>query len=184
MADWLLTWQEENEDDERPLLFYKGNKVGSTKKSWRRIGRELGIEGFSQYSFRHFMADQVRMLFRRVPRENRSLLLGHTVRDGSRTTGHYEGDDPLALADVALATDCVLALLAERCERNLFAIEVRFNRDDLLANGRAIDSKERDKIEERWWETQSDANPSLHPNSLLTGKLTGNFVEFARLMQF
>lgn len=117
---------EGNEDKDHsvpPLLFYKGEKVRSTKKSWRRIGRELGIEGFSQYSFRHFIADQVRLLFRRVPRENRSLWLGHTVHDGSPTTDHYESDDPLVLADVALATDCVLCLLAERCERDLFAIE-------------------------------------------------------------
>ena len=28
-----------------------------------------------------------------------------------------------------------------------------------------------------WWQTQSDSNPSPLPNSLLTGKLTGNFVK-------
>ena len=33
-----------------------------------------------------------------------------------------------------------------------------------------------------WWRMQSDANPSLHPNSLLTGKLTGNFVKIACLV--
>jgi hypothetical protein len=26
-----------------------------------------------------------------------------------------------------------------------------------------------------WWRMQSDANPSQHPNSLITGKITGNF---------
>jgi hypothetical protein len=35
-----------------------------------------------------------------------------------------------------------------------------------------------------WWRTQSKSNPSPLPNSLLTGKLTGNYVEFARLMRF
>jgi hypothetical protein len=41
----------------------------------------------------------------------------------------------LAFADVALATDCVLSILAERCERKLFVIEVRLNRDDLWVIG-------------------------------------------------
>ena len=39
--------------------------------------------------------------------------MGHVVRDGSR----YESDDPHVLADVALATDCVIALIRERCNR-------------------------------------------------------------------
>src|SRR5262245_803648 len=38
--------------------------------------------------------------------------------------------------------------------------------------------------ETAWWRTQSKSNPSPLPNSLLTGKLTGNYVEFARLMRF
>jgi len=35
------------------------------------------------------------------------------------------------------------------------------------------------KIEEKWWRTWSNANQSLCANSLLTGKLTGIFVESA-----
>jgi hypothetical protein len=84
------------------------------------------------------MNDQVRKLFAMVPRENRSRWLGHVVRDGSRTTDHYESDDPHALADVALATDCIMTLLAERCERSLFAIETRLNRDELKAIGARV----------------------------------------------
>jgi hypothetical protein len=34
------------------------------------------------------------------------------------------------------------------------------------------------------WCTQSDANPSLFPNSLLTGKLTGNFAKTGGRRQF
>jgi hypothetical protein len=34
------------------------------------------------------------------------------------------------------------------------------------------------------WRTQSISNLSQHPNSLLTGKLTGNFVEFLRAARF
>jgi hypothetical protein len=44
-------------------------------------------------------------------------MLGHVARDGSRTTDNYEGNDPLALMDVALAVDCIMSLLAERCQR-------------------------------------------------------------------
>jgi len=85
------------------------------------------------------MADQVKKLFRGVPREHRSLWMGHVVRDGSRTTAHYESDDPHMLADVAIATDCVLALVQEYCKRPLFAVEPLLNIDDLVAIGaRAI----------------------------------------------
>ncbi|HEY1362784.1 MAG TPA: hypothetical protein VGF60_11120 [Xanthobacteraceae bacterium] len=65
------------------------------------------------------------MLFRAIPREHRSLWLGHVVRDGSRTTDYYEGSDPFALMHVALAVDCIMALLAECCSKRLFAIELR-----------------------------------------------------------
>jgi hypothetical protein len=98
------------------------------------LARDCGIEGFSQYSFRHFMADQVRRNFALIPREDRSRWLGHVVRDGSRTTDHCQGDDPQDVAAVALAT-CISALLAERCERDLFAIETLLNRVQLAAIG-------------------------------------------------
>jgi hypothetical protein len=85
-------------------------------------------------SFRHFMADQVKKLFRNVPRELRSLWMGHVVRDGSRTTTNYESDDP-----VALATDCVIALVQEHCRRRLFAVDVLLTKAKLQAIGaRAI----------------------------------------------
>ena len=35
-----------------------------------------------------------------------------------------------------------------------------------------------------WWRTQSDSNPSPLPISLLTGKLTGNFVKSAHFLRF
>jgi integrase len=89
------------------LITYKGRKVATVKRAIRRAGADLGLVGFSQYSFRHFMADQVKKLFRGVPREHRSLWLGHVVRDGSRTTENYEEDDPHVLVDIALATDCL-----------------------------------------------------------------------------
>jgi hypothetical protein len=102
---------------------YKGKRVATVKRAFRRIGAELELKGFSQYSLRHFMADQIKKLFRNVPREHRSLWMGHVVRDGSRTTANYESDDPEMLADVAQATDCVIALIQQHCARPLFAVD-------------------------------------------------------------
>jgi hypothetical protein len=113
------------------------------KRAFRRIGTELGLMGFSQYSLRHFMADQIQIkkLFRNAPREQRSLWMGqvvdgHVVRDGSRTTANYESDDPEMLADVTLATDCVIALIQQHRGRRLFAVDVLLTKKDLHAIGR------------------------------------------------
>jgi hypothetical protein len=57
------------------------------------------------------------------------------VRDGSPTTASYESDDPDILADVALATDCVIALLQEHCSRPLFAVDVLLTKAELEAIG-------------------------------------------------
>ncbi len=147
LSGWLQVWRQLDaqrdakdvaagiEPREEGLLVYKRKRVATVKRAFRRIGADLGIEGFSQYSFRHFMADQVKKLFRGVPRELRSRWLGHVVRDGSRTTDSYEGDDPHELADVALATDTVIALVAEHTARPLFAIEPRLNRASLKEIG-------------------------------------------------
>src|SRR5215470_15007089 len=97
LAGWLKRWM--HEDAERAardrevgkqpaedgLLVYKRERVACVKRAFRRIGHELGIDGFSQKKFRPFMNDQVRKLFAMVPRENRSRWLGHLVR-GPPTT--------------------------------------------------------------------------------------------------
>ena len=120
------------------LLVHGRKRVASTKRAWQRLSDDLGLEGFTQKSFRYFMAEQTKMIFRPIPREQRSAWLGRVVRDGSRTTGYYEGQDPMALIDVALATDCIMSLLAERCSRKLFAIEMRLTADDLLEVGARV----------------------------------------------
>jgi integrase len=132
LAGWLKTWEREDEARRTKdvaagrellpdaLIVYKRVKVATVKRAIRRIGAELGLVGFSQYGFRHFMADQVKKLFS-IPRELRSRWLGHVVKDGSPTTKHYEHDDPYELADVALAVDCVMALIQEHCGRPLFS---------------------------------------------------------------
>jgi hypothetical protein len=73
-----------------------------------------------------------------VPREQRSLMLGHSVKEGSETTDYYESGDPWALADAALATDCIMTLLTERTEQPLFAVETLLNRDQLAAIGARV----------------------------------------------
>ncbi len=151
LAGWISRWTQEDAgrraaeaqvdtaEGRKPrdegLLVYKRARVGSVKQAIRRIGRAVGIPGFTQKSFRYFMTDQVKRQFRGIHREQRSLWLGHVVRDGSRTTDAYESDDPHALADVALAVDCVISLVAEHCQRPLFAIETLLNRRELEAIG-------------------------------------------------
>ena len=147
LAGWLPVWSKEDEarrvaalaENRTPpevgLIVYKGKRVATVKRAFRRMGTELGLMGFSQYSLRHFMADQIKKLFRNVPREQRSLWMGHVVRDGSRTTANYESDDPGMLADVALATDCVMTLIQQHCAKPLFAVDVLLTKKDLQAIG-------------------------------------------------
>lgn len=68
VADWLQAWTQADQRQAaedlaaglRPkapaLLTYKRERVATTKKAWRRIGVDLGLDGFTQKSFRHFMA--------------------------------------------------------------------------------------------------------------------------------
>ena len=150
LAGWLPAWAAEDakrrardldlglEPVEPGLLIYKRKRVASVKRAIRKVGPKIGIEGFTQKTFRHFMTDQVKKLFRGVPRELRSLWLGHVVRDGSRTTDNYEGDDPDDLADVALATDAVIALVSTHTQKPLFAVEPLLKRAELKAIGARV----------------------------------------------
>ena len=70
--------------------------------------------------------------------EHRSLWMGHAVRDGSRTTANSESDDPEMLTDVALATDCVMALIQQHCAKPLFAVDVLLTKKDLQAIGARV----------------------------------------------
>jgi hypothetical protein len=70
-----------------------------------------------------------------VTREQRSIWLGHVVREGSQTTSNYEAEDPEFLEDVALATDFVMQQVQAKCRRRLFAIEMRLNRKELARIG-------------------------------------------------
>jgi hypothetical protein len=107
----------------------KGKRVATVKRAFRRTGAELGLMGFSQYSLRHFMADQAKKLFRNVAREHRSLWTGHVVRDGSRTTAG------------------AITLIQQDCSRPLFAVDVLLTNRDLQAIGGQSNSKNSEKTE-------------------------------------
>ena len=64
--------------------------------------------------------------------------MGHVVRDGSRTTANYESDDPGMLADVALATDCVIALNPAALRQAAIAVDVLLTKKDLQAIGARV----------------------------------------------
>jgi hypothetical protein len=89
----------------------------------------------TQKTPRTFMATMVRKLCPLIPRELRSRWLGHRMQEGSKTTDHYEIDDPDYLRAVALATDFILCELQQRCETRLFAVEPRLKLAELARIG-------------------------------------------------
>lgn len=116
------------------LLVYQGDRVASVKKALGRQTAKAGVK-VSPGRFRHFMSTMVRRMARNVTREQRSLWMGHVVKEGSHTTSNYEPDDPEFLADVALATDFVMQQLQIKCRRPLFAIDVRLTKKELFRIG-------------------------------------------------
>ena len=134
LAGWLDHW------GDGPLLVYNGERVANVKKALVRSAAKIGIK-ISAGRFRHFMSTMVRRHCKHVTREQRSIWMGHVVREGSQTTSNYEAEDPEFLADVALATDFVLQQLQARCRRRLFAIEVRLNRKELARIGAKLPEK-------------------------------------------
>ena len=151
LTDWLdewarvdaVTWEKENgapPQSPTPLLRFKRKRVANVKRGVKRLADEIGLLGFSQYCFRRFMPTMVRKLCPLIPREKRSLWLGHSVA-GSRTTKHYENFDPDVIEDVALATDYVLCELQKRCRTRLLAVELQLNPSDLRRLGAKLATK-------------------------------------------
>lgn len=146
LAGWLDRWGKEAaeaaarahaagvEPSPAALLMFQGERVLSVKKALGRAGERAGVK-LTPGSFRHFMPTMVKRLCHGVAREQRSLWMGHVVREGSRTTDNYEAFDPEYLADVALATDYVMLQLQAKCARALFAIEIQLNRRELARIG-------------------------------------------------
>lgn len=116
------------------LLVYQGERVADPKKGLRKSAAAAGLV-LSPGRFRHFMSAMVRRHCKHVTREQRSLWMGHVVKEGSQTTSNYEPEDPEFLEDVALATDFVMLQVQEHCKRRLFSVEVRLNRSELARIG-------------------------------------------------
>jgi hypothetical protein len=106
LLGWSLAWNEPY-----PIR-WKADRVVSVKKALRRVGAYLKMPLLNRYTIRHFMATLVRhqklSLGRRVSREQRSVWLGHSIKEGSDTTSWYETYDPDYLAEAREATDLIM----------------------------------------------------------------------------
>jgi integrase len=147
LAFWLCEWAREDAatregleaTGERlpdpALITFNGERVASVKKALKVRTTALGIAKFTPGTFRHVMATTVRRLCRNVSREQRSIYLGHAVKEGSRTTDNYEAFDPDYLWDVTLATDFVMQELQRYAKRKLVSIDERLTRKEMARIG-------------------------------------------------
>jgi integrase len=146
LSDWLDRWRDEDiaayqakhgsqPNHPLPLLVYKGERVAVVKRAIRRIADEAGVPELTQKTIRAFMATHVRKMCPLVSRERRSLWLGHTVKEGSLTTEHYEAFDVDVLDEVALATDFVIGELQKLTTTRLFSVEVPLTKAELRRIG-------------------------------------------------
>lgn len=144
---WLGEWQREDAEmraqieaageplPDPALITFNGRRVASVKKAIKARTLAIGVAKFSPGTFRHVMATTVRRLCRTVSREQRSIYLGHAVKEGSRTTDNYEAFDPDYLEDVSLATDFVMQELQRYAKRKLVSIDGRLTRRELARIG-------------------------------------------------
>jgi hypothetical protein len=58
------------------------------------------------------------------------------------------------LADVALATDCVIALIQQHCGRPLFAVDVTVDEEGFAGERGEGHSRNAEKTESWWWARQ------------------------------
>lgn len=116
LAGWLRHW-----DADAPMI-WDGRPVTTMKKTFKRHAEACGLPSFTQYTVRHFMATQARMVKPPVSKEQRDVWLGHT--DG-RTGGWYEHRDPEFLEDARRATDSIIKELQRFTKRALSARKLR-----------------------------------------------------------
>jgi hypothetical protein len=129
LAAWLDKW-----GTDEPLLVFQGERVASVKKAFRTLSKTVGFK-VNPGSFRHFMSTRVRGLCRHVSREQRSIWMGHVVKEGSRTTDNYEAFDPEYLRDVAMATDYVMEQIQAKCSRQLLLMKTRLTKREIAHLG-------------------------------------------------
>jgi len=119
-----------------PPMQWRGEAVANVKKAFVGAARRSGVP-VTRKTFRTFMATTVRKLCPAVPREMRSVWLGHSVLEGSRTTDHYEVLDPDYLLPAALATDYVFCQLQRLCARPLLTVEPLLTKAEVARIGAA-----------------------------------------------
>ena len=159
LAGWLPVWEKEAAEQratacaagrstpEPGLIVYKGKRVATAKRAFRRLGSELGLNGFSQYSFA--------ISWRTRSKSCSATCPASIVRSGWVTSCAMarsqrritNSDDPDALSDVALATDCVIALIQEYCGRPLFAVDVLLTKGKSAGNRHPRDTRNCQKTE-------------------------------------
>jgi integrase len=120
LAAWLAHW-----NDDRPVKGFQDivekriNKIGKDEKL------KLGMPDMTCYTIRHFMGTQLRRSTSPVSREQRSKWMGHTVKEGSKTTEWYEKFDPDYLESPMRATEEIIRKLQKHTRRKLFAPAAR-----------------------------------------------------------
>lgn len=127
LAAWLKHW-----GGDRPISQYQD----TVEKRLNKLGKPfvddagvehpgLGMPEMTCYTLRHFIATNMRRVSFPVSKEQRSLWLGHTVKEGSKTTDWYEKFDPDYLEQPMRATEEIIRKLQKHTKRKLFAPTVR-----------------------------------------------------------
>lgn len=125
LAAWLEHW-----GDDRPIAGYQDkvekriNRIGRRDERIAPSGEVLYPGWMPQmtcYVLRHFIGTHMRRASVPVSREQRSLWLGHAVKEGSRTTDWYEKFDPDYLEGPMRATEEIILKLQKHTTRSLLA---------------------------------------------------------------
>lgn len=114
LAAWFDHWK-----DDKPIRQYQD----TVEKRLNKIGKEeaFGLPEMTCYTLRHFVATNMRRASFPVSREQRSKWLGHSVKEGSKTTDWYEKFDPDYLEEPMRATDEIMVTLQKFTTRKVLA---------------------------------------------------------------
>jgi len=114
LAAWFDHW-----GDDKPIKQYQD----TVEKRLNRIGKgeAVNLPEMTCYTLRHFVATNMRRASFPVSREQRSKWLGHSVKEGSKTTDWYEKFDPDYLEEPMRATDEIMVNLQKYTTRKVLA---------------------------------------------------------------
>ncbi len=126
LAAWLDHW-----NDDKPIRQYQDtiekrlNRMGKRENEFDKDGKQvwtaINLPEMTCYTLRHFMATNMRRASFPVSREQRSKWLGHSVKEGSKTTDWYEKFDPDYLEEPMRATDEIMVKLQQFTKRKVLA---------------------------------------------------------------